>query len=302
MSKLEKAKRLRIGIIVLIIVLLIAMVSIIFLLANDIIINPKYKAGYTSRPFMNYKCLEKGQLCSYEDIMNSVKITIQVNDKEKHDFYLISNDEEKATFIMASNLTDKTDWHIESINFRGPTKAYRELLEKTSGWDNLQAISSYIYDDYGYKYFRSKCDTLDAQLNDLLYDCSDEITPARGYKSIEIHEDGIMITMNNPKNSEMNNNVFYEGPVYVRLATYEELFNITPDLEYPDWLIDGLNEEEGYWTMSSSTTPSQNYNKGAYALVNRSGEPKLVELMTLNDANVKYNKIGLRPVITIKKV
>ena len=300
MSKLEKLNRVRLGMIALIVVLIVVMTSTVFVLIK---VSPsaKYNAGYSARSIMNYNCLKKGEVCSYEDIMNSIKITLQVNDKNKYDFYLLKNDEKTATFIMASNLNDDVDWHVENINFRGPTKVYRELLEETKDWTNLIPIDSYKYEDYGLKYYHSKCDTLDAQLQDLLYECTEDRVPVRGYKSVEIVDDGVKITMNNPEGSEMLDQVYYQGPVYARLASYEELYGITPELEYPDWLIDGLNEEEGYWTMTSSTSPTQNYNKGAYALVNREGKPQLVELMTINDSNFKYNKIGLRPVITIDK-
>ena len=300
MSKLEKLNRIRLGMIALIVVLIVVMTSTVYVLIK-VTPSAKYNAGYSARSIMNYNCLKKGEVCSYEDIMNSIKIRLQVNEKKAYDFYLLKNDDKTATFIMASNLNNDVDWHVENINFRGPTKVYRQLLEETKDWTNMMPIESYKYEDYGLRYYHSKCDTLQAQLEELYYDCRDDVTPSRGYKSLEIVDDGILITMNNPEGTEMLDQVFYQGPVYARLASYEEIYGITPELEYPDWLIDGLNEEEGFWTMSSSTTPTQNYNNGAYALVNREGKPKLIELNVINDSNVKYNKIGLRPVITIEK-
>jgi len=301
MSKLEKLGKLRKRLIIIMVILLVIMLSLIvmFILPKT---SPKYNAGYKARPYTNYYCLAKGSVCSPEDIYNSIKVTIPVNASQAYDFYLISNDKDTATFIMASNLVDDTDWHIEGINFRGPTKALKTLIEETNNWNGLNTIQEYKYEDSGYKLYQEHCSTTENQLADLLYDCSTRTVKARGYKGFEIDPTGLTINFNVPKDSNMKDNAFFSNRhIYARLASVEELYDISSGLDFPDWLIDNLAENEGYWTMSSSTSSTYNYNEAAYGVVNYEGETRIVELRTLNEANEVFKHNGIRPVITIEK-
>lgn len=298
MSKLEKLNKLRLSLIILISLLLLIMLITIFILAK---VSPKTKhnAGLSARGILNYNCLKKGEICNKADIMNSVKIAFQVNGKETYDFYLIANDENTATFMMASNIKDNVDWHIEELNFRGPTKAYRELMLATKDWVNIPQIKSFLYEDAGNLYYHETCDTIGGQSANLLYDCSNTRTPARGYKLLEITEDGLYLDINVPEGANMDETIFYEAKLFARLPSYEELSRLS-ETELPEWLIDNLAPQTGYWTMTSSTYPSLNYNKGAYALVNDNGKVRLIETPVMNEVRPKYN-IGIRPVITIGK-
>ena len=174
-------------------------------------------------------------------------------------------------------------------------------MAATKEWTNVPQIESFKYEDAGNAYYHDTCDTIGAQANNLLYDCRDNVTPARGYQNLEIKEDGVYLKINLPRDSTLDDTIMFEGPSYARLPSYEDLNDIVPVLEYPDWLIDNLAPNSGYWTMTSSTFPTLNYNQGAYALVNQDGEPRLIEIMTMNEANPKYNNIGIRPIITINK-
>ena len=297
MSKLEKLNKIRISLIILIVLLLIGMIITIFILAMTS--KKIYKTGNITRGILNYNCLKKGEVCTEEDIINSIKVSIPVNEKEIYDFYLISNDKDYATFIMASNLKNNVDWHIEEVNFRGPTKAYRELMALTKDWTYIDPIEDFSYEDAGNYYYHRNCDTIADQANNLIYDCRDNITPARAYQKLEILEDGLHIKMNLPKGSAMDEDLFYEGTLYARLPSYEDISDISPGGP-PDWIIDNLEEHSGYWTMTSSTFPTLNYNKAAFAVLNKEGNGIIREMMTLNEAMPNYN-IGIRPVITLKK-
>ena len=297
MSKLEKLNKIRISLIILIVILLIAMSISIYVLAKNSKSN--YNAGYKTRSLINYNCLKKGEICSDKDIYNSIKVALKVNEKETYDFYLIANDAETATFIMASNIKNEVDWHIEGINFRGPTKAYRELAAATKDWIYIPNIIDFEYNDGGNIYYHNTCDTIGAQALNLAYDCRDNIIPARGYQKLEILEDGLYIQMNLPAGSTMDEGIFYEGYYYARLPSYEELRDISL-IDLPDWLIDNLEDHTGYWTMTSSTYPTSNYDTAAYAMVNKDGKPLLLEMATLNEVMPKYT-IGIRPIITIDK-
>ena len=301
MSKLDKLNIFKRNLVIFSLCLLVCMVVGILMIIPQSM-HKEFNAGYQSRKLTNYNCLKKGEVCTQEDINRAIKVQIQVNEEETRDFYLISNDEESATFIMADNLEDDVDWHVEGINFRGPTKAIRQLLTSTENWYNLPIIASYKYEDFGNYWYNQKCGTIQDQLSDLLYDCAKDITPARGYKDITIDENGLTINFNIPKDTNMPDHVTYEvDAVYARLPSLEDIMDMNETVVYPEWLIDNLEDGEGFWTMSSSTNQTYNYNMAAYAVVNYNGTARLIELMTLNDMNNHFKKIGIRPVITIDK-
>ncbi|MBQ6840728.1 MAG: hypothetical protein IJO63_01245 [Bacilli bacterium] len=236
-------------------------------------------------------CVQKGNICNEAAISSGVPVEIKVNDSQKIKFYVIDNTEDNMTLLMAENLEDNVNWHNELINIKGPVTAMEVLGENTKSWSLIENINNYTYDDYGLKYFNKKCSSIDISG----YDCSDDIYEVRGYKKIVLSNSSY-IEWNLPEEDAIYN--FDNKTFKARLITVEELTKLLSKGENK-WLISNLNENEGYWTLSSSTVQKTDYNAGAYAVINLEGKP-VIEPAYVDIYNNDY-KIGIRPVIVVDK-
>jgi len=96
-------------------------------------------------------CLKKGNLCTLDEIKTGLVVPVAVNDNDTYDFYVIDNTAEQLILIMAKNIGKDVDWSMEGINFKGPVAPVFEVYDYTTNWDNINKITNYIYEDFGYK-------------------------------------------------------------------------------------------------------------------------------------------------------
>ena len=304
---MEKINRIRISLISIIVIALIATAFTLLLTSLWNLGQPKlYTSAYTTREMWKYPCLEKGNVCTINDIIRSIKVSIPVNDKEKKVFYLISNDKDTATFIMDSNLVDQINWYGERINLKGPITALTSIGTLTDNWTNIPIIEDYEYLDEGKAYYEDLCSVDFGEDPKIYYDCTDQYIPTRGYNGLTIKKGILNVKYNLPEEEEdemivTQEGTFREHKLRARLPELKELQALRTEAGYPDWLIDNLREKFSYWTMSSSTLQISGYMQGAWGVINEEGIANIKEFYTKNDSNGEYKNVGIRPIITINK-
>ena len=92
------------------------------------------------------KCITKGNTC----ILNTdgIMVTVQVNENQTEDFYVLADDGNKATLILNRNLGDNVAWCASAEdNSCGPITVVTYLQSQTSTWTNLpeMIISEFEY-------------------------------------------------------------------------------------------------------------------------------------------------------------
>ena len=304
MNKMNMINKLRKSLIFLVVLALIATVVIILIkIFWDTSSYKIYQSPYTARSWEQYDCLKLGNVCSHEDVLKAIKVKLPVNEKETYNFYVIDNDETTATLLMDSNLGGIEDWSMADTNQRGPISAFGEVLKRTENWTFIPIIESYEYLDFGKEYFLDICKEENKDSRDSTYDCSAD--RLRGYNGISIQNGKAIIKINEEDYSENNGDMYQTLLVAdrarTRLITFEEYQNLRMPSGYPDWLIDNTTENEGYWTLSSSTFESTLYSTSALAVTNYLNKPLIRELYLVNQSNGLNKRNGLRPVITIDK-
>lgn len=260
---------------------------------------------YVTKIFTNpigieeHECTKKGNICTDEDIYNGLEVAVEVKENVTYRFYMISNTEDNMTLIMANNVNNQEDWHNELINMKGPTKALGTLIERTKAWDNVDDITNFTYEDYGLKSFIENCQNNTTEPD---YDCNNGQSEGRAYKSVNITKNKVeyIYNMETIDGMEPAESFSYAAKAKARLITLEEVFDIAKDKKIPRWLSVGLKDQQGYWTMSSSTAMNTQYSAGAFAITNTNEETTIESLYVNNSLNSGY-LIGLRPVITITK-
>jgi len=232
-------------------------------------------------------CLKKGNLCTLDEIKTGLVVPVAVNDNDTYDFYVIDNTAEQLILIMAKNIGKDVDWSMEGINFKGPVAPVFEVYDYTTNWDNINKITNYIYEDFGYK----QCLALP--------DDSEEKNLCKfgGYIKFVINEKEAYVDHDIEElgNEDGRDYVLGDYDFKARLITVEEI----EKLDNPSWLGNDLENGEGYWTMSSSTAANTSFNAGAYAVV-KTSDVMTVESLKVTLAEIPY-KVGVRPVITIPK-
>ncbi|MBE6148667.1 MAG: hypothetical protein E7167_04180 [Firmicutes bacterium] len=242
----------------------------------------------------NNECIKKGNVCSLQDIKNGVYVDVEVNDKKSYGFYVISNTENEMTLIMNENIADNIDWHHELINMKGPLEALGQLSDYTYSWTKIDIIDNYTYDDYGKKYSDKLCE----EGSNPGYSCKYSIYKTRGYNKIVLSKDEKYVDFNfAPEEEEpLLRQDLSDFNLRARLITVEEV----NELANAKWLDYGLKDNEGYWTLSSSTAANTRYAVGAYAVVKAENGISVESLFIQNSLNEEL-KIGIRPVISIEK-
>lgn len=249
------------------------------------------------------ECIKKGNLCDIKDIANGIKVKVDVSDNKSYDFYMVSNSKDKMTLIMSENIIKEENWHSEFINFKGPIEAIGALADKTSSWTKVPLLSNYEYKDYGKSYFEKICS--EEELKDD-YDCTTDKIDSRGYDSFVINDKEVYLDLNIPKFEDeteepMQTFILSKNGIRARLITIEELQAILIENKNPKWLISDLKDNEGYWTLSSSTSGNTFYNMGAYSVVNIGDNKLSVESVYVMKDYIEDYMIGIRPVIIIDK-
>ena len=89
------------------------------------------------------ECLKKGTRCSVvNEDSSGTKFTIQVNDEQTEDFYVLADDRNKVTLIMNKNVGSNVAWYESDVNNNdGPIKALTELQSQTNGWTNFPKMT-----------------------------------------------------------------------------------------------------------------------------------------------------------------
>lgn len=279
-------KALKIFIIVLASILVVSIVAIIIVYGTDI---------KKEKPIKHNDCIKMGNFCTEKDIYDGVEVEIAVSKNKKQRFYVISNTEYNMTLMMNENIAPQVEWFNELFNIFGPETAMLELENRTKNWTSIDLIEDYTYNDNGYQTFINNCQN---GTTNSYYDCSTELDPTRGYFGLSI-KNGILTIRENRIGGEKAV-TFNKRKFRARLATIEEIDALRYKKQLPKWLINDLDDKEGYWTMSSSTSKKTNNSQGAIAIANVEKQASIESLFVTKEYEAQY-KIGIRPVITIAK-
>lgn len=246
-------------------------------------------------------CTEKGKVCTKDDLFAGVEVLVEVSAGKEYIFNVISNDENTMTLLMKKNLKREINWHSELINVKGPQEAMDQLAHATESWTNIALIDSFVYDDSGKVNYEVDCANGTAEPD---YDCTTTYYQTRGYKGIRI-EKGKITYLTNLAPTEpgevLNNKYTVSFLDYrARLITLEEVTALSRENGLPNWLMDGLDKNDGYWTITSSTALKSGYNQGAVAIAKINNAPSIESLRVMKAYDATYT-VGIRPVITIEK-
>lgn len=215
-------------------------------------------------------CLKVGNECSSKEIKKGIKVGLKVSSNNYKSFYVLNNDKENVTLILDKNITESS-W-ANDTNINGPINAIDRLATTTKKWNRIDTIYTYSYSDYGFISLLKNSDKLDS-----------------GYFLINI-TDGEMEIQSNSFAQNRDNKTTKDYKLKTRLVTYEEIKELQSNNILPEWLIE--DKDNGFWTLSSSTEKGS--NKTAYSVINNN---KKIQLKS-NSVNTK---LGIRPVVTIKK-
>lgn len=236
--------------------------------------------------------LSSTKVASSTQLANGVKINVDVEESESSEdtkiednenstsqFYVVGNDEVNITLLPVDNL-EKSTWS-DSNNLSGPVNAMKKLNELTSSWKNLEVIDSFYYNDYGLERLLNTGQEYDPAKEDLDY-----YNSPGGYENISFNQGVCSISSIGTEGSSINT---IGDNFKVRLATLEEV----KKMKLSSWLIEGLEEGEGYWLLTSSTT-GKDHSANAYAVFNESNKA------VIKSVSVK-TELYLRPVIMVSK-
>lgn len=299
-NKNKKFKRaLIIFIVVLALIIAIALPYSILSLNKD---DTKTDGLNKAKDVKDYECTKKGQVCSFEEMYEGVEVNVEVAKGEIYTFSMIANDEDTMTLMLQQNIIDDIEWHEEGINMKGPQTSLYKLNEQLQNWTYIENIKQYSYTDKGKLDTDAFCSTA---VEPTLYECPTSEYDTRGYNGITITDGEIKLLYNLPPDEIVIPDavILTEGTIRttgkVRFITLEEYETFVTDDGPAKWLIEDLETNEGYWTMTTSPILTTGYNQGAYAIINRNSEPD-TENVPVARGN-EYFKVGLRPVITVDK-
>ena len=233
-------------------------------------------------------CLKKGNVCIGKEIIDGIKVSILVNEKDVVDFYVISNTTEKMTLLSAENIIDDAIWYIQKNNTYGPNNLLLSLLEKTKNWSKIDYIKEYKYSDAGYDYYKDICENSYGHASD--YDCA-ALENKAGYDELIITNGNIEVKASNDTSFVLDNR-----QIKARTITKEEVVNL---LNYSNKEIKWLNESQKFWTLSSATERENNYTSKAYAVIPSKLENSGFQIQAYPVD--KYNNIGIKAVIELEK-
>jgi len=210
------------------------------------------------------------------------EVTVQVNETEKYNFYVINDTGSEMTLIMDKNLGSQVAWvnqtdYNDDANFgeygknnKGPITALNYLNSQTSTWTNVPVISSYTYNN-----------NLNGNTN------------TYGYQKLEItNGTGILTSQAGTETNTIS------GTSRARLLTYEEAetlyienSNVTPEYLYTNLSsTNTIDKQFGYWFLTAYPTDSV---YGRYM--------NYTNAITYYSHVYYPNDLGVRPVIAINK-
>lgn len=298
-KKFNSKKLLVVLIIVLVIILAIA-IPISLLSSNK----PEKEKNKLNGPkeVKTYECTQKGKVCSFQEMYKGVEVNVEVAKDEVYTFSMIANDRNTMTLMLQQNIDKDVEWDEEGSNQKGPQTALYELNELVKEWDNIPNIEKYSYTDKGKLTVENYCATA---VNPTVYECPENQYDKRGYTGLTIENGKFKFLFNLPpmENPEPGFETLTEGTILTtakaRLITLEEYEEFITDDGVAKWLMEGLDKNEGYWTMTSASKLTTGYNQAAVAIINKDGKIR-TENVPVARGN-EYYKVGIRPVIKIDK-
>ena len=299
-KKTNKLKKLLIIFIISLVIILSTIIAIIFLPSKTPTTNKPSLKG--PKDVKTYDCLKKGEICSFQEMYKGVEVNVEVAKGKTYTFSMIANDKFTMTLMLQQNVLADVEWHDEGNNQKGPITALYELNEFVKDWDNINNIEEYSYTDRGKLDSETICSRNETHNE---YECPKDQFDTRGYNGLNITNGEVKFLFNLPdmKNPEPGIEKLTEGYLQstakARLLTIEEYEEFITDEGIAKWLIEGLDKNEGYWTMTSSHKLTTGYNQAALAIVNKDNKLK-VEAIPVARGNAYY-KVGIRPVIKIDK-
>ena len=298
-KKFNSKKLLVVLIIVLVIILVIA-IPISLLSSNK----PEKGKNKLKGPkeVKTYECTQKGKVCTFQEMYKGVEVNVEVAKDEVYTFSMIANDRNTMTLMLQQNIDKDVEWDEEGSNQKGPQTALYELNELIKGWENIPSIKKYSYTDRGKIDSEKICSSIGERDE---YQCPKQPTDKRGYNGLTIEDGNIKFLFNLPQidNLEPGFETLTEGTILTtakaRLITIEEYEEFITDDGIAKWLLEGLDKNEGYWTMTSAHKLTTGYNYAAIAIVNKDGKIRTEDVPVARGN--EYYKVGIRPVIKIDK-
>ena len=261
----------------------------------------KSKAGLKeAKEVKDYECTKKGNVCSFNEMYEGVEVNVEVAKGKTYTFSMIANDKDTMTLMLQQNIEEEVQWHMELINMKGPQYALQKLNEKVAGWTNIDNITKYSYEDGGKKDYERICNSTEREEG---YECPTNASESRCYNGLNIENGEAKFFFNLPQEETepgvpISKEGSIEAKVKARLITLEEVEEFNIDKGIPKWLIENLDKNEAYWTMTSSPSMTTAYYQGAIAIANVDNKLSVESAFVDGEDRLK---IGIRPVITIYK-
>ena len=300
-KKTKNSKKILIAfIIVLVVILAIAIPVSILMQDKSQKKNNKELKG--PKDIKQYECTKKGEVCTFEQMYEGVEVNVEVAEGKTYTFSMIANGRDTMTLMLQQNIKDDVEWHAEGINMKGPQTSRYMINEITKDWTKIDHIDNYEYMDKGKITSDAYCNTTESRTD---YECPKNQYDKRGYNGINITDGKIKLLYNLPPDEiEMPNSpVLTETTLKttgkVRFITLEEYEEFVTEDGPAKWLIENLDKNEGYWTMTSAHKLTTGYNHAAISIINRDGKPDTEDVPVARGN--KYFKVGIRPVITVYK-
>ena len=92
------------------------------------------------------KCITKGNTCMINT--DGIMVTVQVNENQTEDFYVLADDDNKLTLILNRNLGENVAWYEDAHDDSyGPITALAYLPSQTNTWTNLPDMVISTFED-----------------------------------------------------------------------------------------------------------------------------------------------------------
>ena len=280
---MEKSKKLLfIAIFILIVILVVG----IIIFKNNGNKNDNPKTDLSNKfVYSDNDCINKGNICSDKEIIKGIKVTVNVGENQKKDFYVLNNTENEINLISSDMVSDSTTWN-EFGNYVGPATIFSFLSNYTLSWSNIPLIKDYQFNDSGYEGYYNACLADEDNKDNEMYDC-DNMWKDRGYEYLTIKDGELFIKTNVNISSRMGNNK-------VRIPEKSEIEQLMAYNQKISWLQDTGD----FWLLDTITNKYGGYNSGAY-YVSKKEQADSGIVLKVSQTNV--SNAGLRAVLTLSK-
>lgn len=301
-KKIKNSKKILIAFIIVLVVILAIAIPVSILMQDKSPKKNNNKELKGPKDIKQHECTKKGEVCTFEQMYEGVEVNVEVAEGKTYTFSMIANGRDTMTLMLQENILDDVEWDSEGSNQKGPSTSLYEVNQKVKEWTNIENILSYNYTDKGKILSETIC-AASGEHDE--YECPKDQYDKRGYTGLTITDGEIKLLFNLPpdRNPEPGFEVLKEGiiqtPAKARLITLEEYEEFVTEDGPAKWLIENLDKNEGYWTMTSAHKLTTGYNHAAISIINRDGKPDTEDVPVARGN--KYFKVGIRPVITVYK-